>query len=140
MEPVLSEAEFLIDQMTANELVDSAAVVAIRRQFMHITRRGKFESEEDRKLTSELVFEELKQRAAAGKALSPGVQEYDLDENGKFKWRTYEEWKQGSWALRVLEAGKAALDDPSSNKVNTVSKPQGAMKTVAGAMRGSHKR
>ena len=30
---VLTEAEFLVDQLLANELVDEAAVVAIQRQF-----------------------------------------------------------------------------------------------------------
>ena len=40
VEPVLTEAEFLIDQLLANELVDEAAVVAIKRQFAHLTRRA----------------------------------------------------------------------------------------------------
>ena len=61
--PVLTEAEFLIDQLISNSLVDEAAVAAIRRQFKHLTRRGTFKCEEDRRLTPSLVYEELRERA-----------------------------------------------------------------------------
>ena len=55
--PVLSEAEFLIDQLAANKLVDSAAVIVIQRQFRHLTRRGNFETDEDRQLNPRQVYE-----------------------------------------------------------------------------------
>jgi len=132
--PVLSEAEFLIDQLTSNEIVDGAAVTAIRRQFRYITRNGEFERDEDRALTPRLVFEELLGRAAAGKDLSEGAAALDLDTEGKFKWRTYEEWLAGSWRLRVGAAGVAAVKDSVQRNKNAVH-GQG-MKTMVGAMHG----
>jgi len=132
-EPVLSEAEFLIDQLTANEIVDSAAVQAIRRQFRYITRNGNFERDEDRALSARLVYEELRLRNSLGKDLSPGATEMDLDEHGKFKWRSFEEWKAGSWQLRVGAAGQEKLKSlvKSKGKSHVT-----GMKTVVGKMAG----
>ena len=59
--PILTEGEFLIDQLLANDLVDEAAVVAIQRQFKHLCRKGApFKSDDDRKLTAELCYEEVR--------------------------------------------------------------------------------
>lgn len=94
--PVLSEAEFLTDQLIANELVDEAAVTVIKRQFRHLTRKGDFVSDEDRQLTARLIYEELAERSQQGKALSAGATARDLTPSGAFKWKSYEEW----YALR----------------------------------------
>ena len=46
--PVLTESEFLIDQLLANGLVDDEAILAIQRQFNHLTRRVTFEPDEQK--------------------------------------------------------------------------------------------
>ena len=105
VDPVLTESEFLIDQLLANELVDGEAVTAIQRQFKHLTRRKVFGPDEQRELTAQMVFEELRERANAGSDVSEGAHKMDIGANGKFKWGSYEEWRQKSWEPRVAQKG-----------------------------------
>ena len=78
LEPELTEAEFLVDQLVNNGLVDTDAVIAIRRQFSHLTRNGNFEKDEDRKLTPKLVYEEIKDRIQRGEPVSMGAETVDV--------------------------------------------------------------
>jgi len=128
--PVLSEAEFLTDQLIANELVDEAAVTVIKRQFRHLTRKGDFVSDEDRQLTARLIYEELAERSQQGKALSAGATARDLTPSGAFKWKSYEEWFERSWKGRVVAeaSGDVQLTQPSKE-----GKP---LRTAVGAVVG----
>ena len=133
LEPELTEAEFLVDQLISNGLVDTDAIIAIRRQFAHLTRNGNFEKEEDRKLTSKLVYEEIRDRIQRGDPVSRGAETVDvmmIDPAGAegrkgaaakaaFKWKSYHEWKYMSWQVRVKakHADKKELrDDPQRAK------------------------
>ena len=104
--PVLTESEFLVDQLLANELVDGEAVLAIQRQFKHLTRRRIFRPDEQRELTTQMVYEELKERAEQGKILSGDASRVDLTPKGKFRWSSYEEWFSQSWEPRVAHKGQ----------------------------------
>lgn len=130
--PKLSEAEFLTDQLIANKLVDEEAVLVIKRQFRYLTRRGTFESDEDRQLSAQLVYEELLGRVAEGKDLSDGATERDLTPSGAFRWKSFEAWFERSWKPRVVEAagGDRELTKPAKQKRE--------LKTAIGAMRQSH--
>ena len=104
--PVLTESEFLVDQLLANELVDGEAVLAIQRQFKHLTRRRIFRPDEQRELTTQMVYAELKERAEQGKILSDDASRVDLTPDGKFRWSTYQEWFSQSWEPRVAHKGQ----------------------------------
>ena len=108
--PKLSEAEFLTDQLIANKLVDEEAVLVLKRQFKYLTRRGTFESDEDRQLNAQLVYEELAGRVAEGKVLSDGASEHDLTPEGNFKWKSFEAWFERSWKVRVVKAAGSDLN------------------------------
>lgn len=135
--PVLTEAEFLIDQLLANELVDEAAVVAIQRQFKYICRKGNFESDDDRKLTPELCYEELRERAMQGKELSAGATAKDLGPDSRWKWGTYEEWRRHSWVPRVMAQRIVKDDTEKKMTLAQIEKKRGGqkqgMRTVVGA-------
>jgi len=139
IEPVLTEAEFLIDQLLANELVDEAAVVAVRRQFKHLTRRGKFKSDDDRKLTPKLVYEEIRERAQGRKPLSSGATAKDVTPEGRFRWKSYEEWLTNSWQPRVYameaEIGGADDSDGAASGYHHLKDQRMAVHTAVGAMR-----
>jgi voltage-gated potassium channel Kch len=130
VEPVLTESEFLIDQVLANDLVDQAAVSAIIRQFKHLTRHGTFEESEERKLTLELTYEERRLRVQAGQPISDEAAAADVGHDGKFKWQSFEDWKKNSWQPRVLAkfAEKKGITEAIRAGRHR------AMKTVAGAM------
>ena len=44
-----------MDQLLANELVDKAAIIAIKRQFRDLTSLAKWDSDEDRQLDARQV-------------------------------------------------------------------------------------
>ena len=132
-EPVLTQSEFLIDQLLANDLVDSAAVSAILRQFKHLTRRGTFGKDEEPSLTMTLCYEEMTDRAKANKPLSTGATAADLASDGVWKWKSYEEWKRASWEPRVAEKfaekyGGGSLETRKTQK-------QRGVRTVVGGRR-----
>ena len=132
--PVLNEAEFLVDQLLANDLVDSEAITVINKQFQAMTSRRTWGADESRSLTPKDVFEEIKERANKGKDLSSGAQQYDVGADGKFKWMTFEDWQAGSWRPRVKAASdqKALENMADADGKKRKSKKQG-IKTVAGA-------
>ena len=136
--PVLTEAEFLIDQLISNSLVDEAAVAAIRRQFKHLTRRGTFKCEEDRRLTPSLVYEELRERARLGKRLSEGASSADLTQTGQFKWDSLQEWLSKSWRDRVC---RKAMEEGGNlaHGVGTNVR-QGGVRNAVGAVRSRIRR
>ena len=108
----------------ADGLVDSAAVVAITRQFKHLTRRGKF-SDDNRRLTPRLVYEEIRARANDGKELSEGASVADLRDHS-FRWKSFDDWKDTSWEARVALAfeekqrqREAGLDDGANDVAST---------------------
>mmetsp|Transcript_4199 Transcript_4199/g.10906 ORF Transcript_4199/g.10906 Transcript_4199/m.10906 type:complete len:240 (+) Transcript_4199:1092-1811(+) len=104
---VLTEAEFLVDQLKINGLVDSAAVTAINKQFTQLTKRGKF-SGDTRRLTPKMVYEEIRHRVREGKELSRGSTVADIRDNG-FRWKSFEDWHRTSWQARVSLAHEAKL-------------------------------
>ena len=115
--PKLSEAEFLVDQLLAHGLVDGDAVVAIRKQFEYMVRNAKVRPGEEPKLTTKLVYEEIRGRALRGVdgLLSPGAEALDLEYDRKagavtFKWNSYEEWLTNSWQMRVLAKASAETE------------------------------
>lgn len=111
IEPVLTEAEFLVDQLIENGLVDPDAVTAIRRQFAYLTRNANVQNDDERRLTTRLVYDEIRERSKKSiTLLSAGAELMDVayvtTDGGnpatQFKWVSYEEWKAKSWQLRVL--------------------------------------
>ena len=124
LEPELTEAEFLIDQLCNNGLVDMDAVIAIRRQFAYLTRRSTAATETEKKLTPELVFEEIRDRVEKGEPVSLGAEMVDVMmiapttargvEKAAFRWKNYREWKYNSWQVRV----KAKAADLKAIKAN----------------------
>jgi len=129
--PVLSEAEFLQDQLVANKLVDEAAVIVIKRQFRHLTRRGNFVTDEDRQLSAQLVYEELVERSRAGKPLSASATERDLTPRGTFKWKTFDDWFERSWKRRVVETASSAT---GLAQLTMPGKQKRELKTAIGAI------
>jgi len=130
MEPVLTEAEFLIDQLVANKLVDEAAVNAIIRQYKHLTRNGNFAADEEPKLTRRLVYEGLRERVAADKQVSAECLAYDVVDGNLFKWASYEEWVKQSWEKRILaQAGDAGSTETKSKRLSHKGQ---ALKTIVG--------
>ena len=115
IDPILTEAEFLIDQLVANGLVDEEAVNVINKQFQAMTSRGNF-GPDDRRLTTEQVFEEIRERANKNKELSEGAALYDLTEDKKFKWKSYADWFENSWKARVKEKAIESLGHESKLK------------------------
>ena len=115
LDPELSEAEFIVDQLISNGLVDGDAIVAIRRQFAHLTRHQEISKDEDRKLTPRLVYEEIRNRIAKGEPVSRGAEVVDVmmvdptvsealrgaHAKPTFKWKSFHEWKYMSWQVRV---------------------------------------
>lgn len=98
----------------------------VSRQFKHLTRRGTFKCEEDRRLTPSLVYEELRERARLGKRLSEGASSADLTQTGQFKWDSLQEWLSKSWRDRVcrkaMEEGGNLLRmalEPTSGKAGS---------------------
>lgn len=103
----------------ADNLVDSAAVEAITRQFKHLTRRGKFKDEDSRRLTTRLVYEELRSRANRGMELSIGATEADL-RDGAFRWKSYEDWKATSWQSRVYVSYETKAKELAERSKGTI--------------------
>ena len=99
----------------ADGLVDSAAVIAINRQFKQMTRRGKF-NDENRQLTTRLVYEEIRHRAKEGKELSAGAQVADLRDH-EFRWKSFDDWHGTSWQSRVA----CAFETKNENEDDAVS-------------------
>jgi potassium channel subfamily K len=97
---VLTETEFLVDQLKTYGLVDPAAVAAITKQFKHLTRRGNFGDDSQRVLTTEMVYEELRSRVKEGKEVSEGATVADLRDS-EFRWASHDDWKGTSWEARV---------------------------------------
>ena len=138
LDPVLSESEFLVDQLLANGLVDSDDVIEIRRQFRHLTRRGNFDRNEDRVLTTRMVYDEIRRRADSGRELSNGAELLDVVWRVKtrrglkkrrgpglqaFRWKSYEEWRDGSWQVRVMakeQEVKEKAEEQSRGVVKTM--------------------
>lgn len=130
--PVLTEAEFVVDQLLANGLVDSEAIIAIKRQFQHLTRHGRFAGDEPM-LTTRLVYEEIRERAqSVGEALlSPGAEALDVAPDPKtgvpsFRWKSYEEWMVSSWQFRVRArvgeaSGPVRATPPGLKSLNVMS-------------------
>ena len=114
-DPVLTEAEFLIDQLVANGLVDEEAVNVINKQFQAMTSRGNF-GPDDRRLTTEQVYEEIRDRANKRKDLSEGATMFDLADDKTFKWKSYEDWFENSWKVRVKEKAIETLGHESKLK------------------------
>jgi len=131
--PVLTEAEFLVDQLLANGLVDKEAITVINKQFQAMTSRGGYGPDEARMLTPKLVFEELKERTGKGKDLSEGSMKYDLTPEGKFKWASFEDWQAGSWRPRLNDRAIEMLGEAAAVKVQ--GKKKTGIRTVAGQRR-----
>ena len=139
LEPELTEAEFLVDQLMSNGLVDTDAVVAIRRQFLYLTRRGEFAPDEPRKLTSQMVFEEIRDRIDKGEPVSRGAEVCDVimvDPKGvdarlgrepkpTFKFKTFHEWKHLSWQIRV-KAKAQEMKETAANGGKAISREASA--------------
>ena len=130
--PVLTEAEFLVDQLLANGLVDKEAITVINKQFQAMTSRANYGPDDSRKLTPKLVYEELKDRVSKGKDLSEGAQKYDLTAEGKFKWATFEDWQAGSWRPRLNEQAMAILGGEAGGLGGNTKKKQKGIRTIAG--------
>ena len=139
VEPVLNEAEFLVDQLIANELVDEEAVKVINKQFQYLTRKGTFGPDEPRTLTPSLVYEEMRERVAARKELSEGATAADVNADGSFKWATFDEWNARSWKVRVLQKYAEKTGIAAKKRKDGLGRA-GQMKTVIGAHRGKAKR
>ena len=123
-------------QLLADDLVDEAAVVAIKRQFKHMTRNGKFRFDQEPVLTLDLVFEEIRSRVATNTPVSAGAADYDIGPDKKFKWQDYATWKKQSWERR-LKAAEGTFGPASGSGAMKPSSPSGNKKTgipVAGAM------
>lgn len=133
--PVLTEAEFLVDQLLANGLVDKEAITVINKQFQAMTSRANYGPDDARMLTPKLVYEELKERAAKGKELSEGSQKYDLTPEGKFKWGSFEEWQAGSWRPRLADRSIQMLGETVSTKASSGKKKPQGIRTVVGQRR-----
>jgi len=131
--PVLTEAEFLVDQLLANGLVDKEAITVINKQFQAMTSRGGYGPDDARMLTPKLVYEELKERVAKGKDLSEGSQKYDLTPEGTFKWATFEDWQAGSWRPRLNDRAVEMLGATASGQ--PAGKKKKGIRTVVGAGR-----
>jgi len=141
-EPKLSESEFLVDQLIANSLVDSDAVLAIRRQFAHLTRRGKCSTLEERVLTPRLVYEEIRERAQSAQPLSSGAEHCDVvwksarrrdskvraPGDYEFRWKSFEAWRDGSWHARVLAKEEEAKEEAEARSLGRA----GKVKTMVG--------
>lgn len=146
IDPVLTESEFLVDQLLAYDLVDAEAVTTIQRQFKWITRRGKFGPNDQREVNSQMVFEEMRERASKGKALSAGAIEADLNPDGTFKWGTFEEWREESWEPRVhakaaeqrRALAMAEAGTPSKRATGRAGRPR--LPAAAGMRRGGRRR
>lgn len=133
--PVLTEAEFLVDQLLANGLVDKEAITVINKQFQAMTSRQVKKGPEDApRLTPELVYEELKERVSKGKDLSEGATKYDLTPEGKFKWATFEDWQAGSWRPRLTDKAMEAMgaEAGAAGAGTKNKKKQMGLRTVAG--------
>lgn len=131
-QPELTEAEFVLDQLIANGLVDTEAVQVIKKQFSHLTRNGKFKPGEEPKLTTRLVYDEIRERANRGYegVLSPGAEvlDVDYDQRGQsaFKWSSYEEWLVNSWQMRVLARASATKEQLADDAPSSPSRKLGA--------------
>ena len=117
-------------QLIANKLVDEAAVNAIIRQFQHLTRNGHFSADEEPKLTRRIVYEGLRQRVAAGKAVSDECLAHDVVDGNKFKWASYEEWVKQSWEKRIL--ARVAESESMQTKSRRLSHKGQALHTIIG--------
>lgn len=102
LHPILTEAEFLIDQLLTNNLVDKEAVLAIRRQFKSLTNQVIDEEQGTPVLTTEDVYKSLRTRIEVGKEVSPGAEAMDIGTFSNFKWTNFAEWERYSWQMRVL--------------------------------------
>jgi voltage-gated potassium channel Kch len=144
LEPVLNEAEFLIDQLKEGNLVsDEEAITVINKQFAFLTRRQALaNADEARKLTPRMVYEELRDRVRSGKPISEGATKYDLTPEGTWRWSSYEEWSKKSWRVRVLlrhTDKEGGVLDAAGHKSSGGAKA-GEMRTILGAARGSVRR
>jgi voltage-gated potassium channel Kch len=112
LDPVLTETEFLVDQLISRGLVDEEAVFAIRKHFTHITRKAPANSDGMKVLTPRVVFDEIRERVNSGGEVSTGAELMDIQyseptsvnggSTAKFKWESYEQWREKSWQMRVL--------------------------------------
>lgn len=140
-EPALSESEFMVDQLIANGLVDSDAIMAIRRQFKHLTRRSEVASEEERLLTPKLVYLEIKDRVRKGEQLSGGAEHCDIvwrnpqkkkkyatPSDYQFRWKSFEAWRDGSWQARVLAKEEEMREEEEAHSNGRA----GKLKTMIG--------
>lgn len=147
-DPVLSEGEFIVDQLLANELVDKAAVVAIKRQYKTLTSMGEWGRDEDRVLDAKQVYETIRRRVQLGKRVSAGVEEWDVARDPAsgakaFKWPDFESWKMQSWqprlAYRAADEGRDAYigygGEKSRVSVGATDGNRRGIKTVVGANR-----
>ena len=117
LDPMLTEAEFLVDTLISHDLVDPAAIMVITRHFRQLTHRdyGGEQRPTEGRLTTRLVYAEMRERAASGLPLSDGASAMDLDEAGAFRWASFEEWRAGSWMPRVLAKAEGIRSNESSD-------------------------
>lgn len=135
LDPILTEGEFIVDQLGAYGLVDLAAISAIKRQFKHLTRRGHFALPEDRRLTPKLVYEELRERVTKEQPVSDGAHAHDITEEGDWRWGSFEEWREGSWRGRVVAEAERALLAAAKQERGRSRSSGNPVRNVVGAMR-----
>ena len=101
---------------------------------------GKFKGDEERKLTTRLVFEEIKERTQLKKPISDGALAADVAEErgGTFRWATYDEWMANSWKARVhtREAEVLGLSSAVEIKVDEKKKLRGMANPIGAVRQG----
>lgn len=76
-------------------------------------------------MTPKLVYEEIRERAQTGQPLSMGSEHHDVvwrnprrqqstvraPDDYEFRWKSFEEWRDGSWQARVLATEEEAREE-----------------------------
>lgn len=105
----ISEAEFLIQCLRKNDLVDETTIAAIRRQYKHVMSKASPEAyaESNASIGVRLVFERLDAEGRIGQR-AEGIPHGTMDGVVRLVDRTapdkgFGEWKQHHWTQRVAE-------------------------------------
>ena len=127
----LTEAEFLISVLVKQELVDSDTLLAIRRQFFHLTNKRAWNEIDGRVLDSKLVFLELVSQGRIKQSLShpwltfphgrqgrqeaphtvgetPAADETEMEVDLGAMDGGYAEWHDSHW-IRLVQEGNGGL-------------------------------
>lgn len=126
----ISEAEFLIQCLRKNELVDETTIAAIRRQYKHVMSKASPEAfaESNASIGVRLVFERLDAEGRIGQR-SGGVPLGAMDGVVRLVDRTapdkgFGEWKQEHWTQRVAEFKARAYGKEEENKISGPPSPE----------------